>query len=83
MLARLLINSASVSYTHLDVYKRQRFQTFPDWFVFRGGLIAAGEQIGNAVPIRLGEILLRTVVAGIEMGLREIESRTHKDECLG
>ena len=38
-----------------------RFQTFPDWFVFKGGLIAGGEQIGNAVPIRLAEVLLRTI----------------------
>lgn len=38
-----------------------RFQTFPDDFVFRGGLIAGGEQIGNAVPVKLGEILLATI----------------------
>lgn len=63
----------------ITVRQAARFQTFPDWFVFQGGLIAAGEQIGNAVPIRLGEVLLRTVVAGIERGQREIESRTNKD----
>jgi len=38
-----------------------RFQTFPDDFVFKGGLIAAGEQIGNAVPVKLGEVLLASV----------------------
>lgn len=38
-----------------------RFQTFPDWFVFKGGLMAGGEQIGNAVPIRLAEVLLRAI----------------------
>ncbi|MFZ2632798.1 MAG: DNA cytosine methyltransferase [Desulfosalsimonadaceae bacterium] len=43
-----------------------RFQTFPDWFIFKGGLIAAGEQIGNAVPVRLGEILLKLIVEGIQ-----------------
>ncbi len=43
-----------------------RFQTFPDWFVFKGGLIAAGEQIGNAVPVMLGEILLKSVLEGIQ-----------------
>jgi len=48
---------------HHGITLRQaaRFQTFPDWFVFDGGLIAGGEQIGNAVPVRLGEALLRTV----------------------
>ena len=44
-----------------------RFQTFPDWFTFKGGLIAAGEQIGNAVPVRLGEILLKSVSEGIQI----------------
>ncbi len=42
-----------------------RFQTFPDDFVFKGGLMAAGAQIGNAVPVRLGEILLRAVSRGL------------------
>jgi len=38
-----------------------RFQTFPDDFVFEGGLISGGGQIGNAVPVALGEILLGTI----------------------
>jgi len=43
-----------------------RFQTFPDRFIFKGGLIAAGEQIGNAVPIKLGEIILSAVSEGLK-----------------
>jgi len=35
-----------------------RFQTFPDRFIFEGGLTAAGRQIGNAVPVGLGQCLL-------------------------
>lgn len=38
-----------------------RFQTFPDDYIFKGGLIAAGVQIGNAVPVLLGEVLLKAV----------------------
>lgn len=38
-----------------------RFQTFPDSFVFSGGLMAAGEQIGNAVPILLGQAILEKI----------------------
>jgi DNA (cytosine-5)-methyltransferase 1 len=38
-----------------------RFQSFPDDFIFSGGLMAAGQQIGNAVPIRLGEVIIRTI----------------------
>ena len=29
-------------------------QTFPDWFVFEGGPMAGGVQVGNAVPVHLG-----------------------------
>lgn len=35
-----------------------RIQTFPDSFSFTGGLMAAGSQIGNAVPVDLGRKLL-------------------------
>jgi DNA (cytosine-5)-methyltransferase 1 len=42
-----------------------RFQTFPDDFVFEGGLMAAARQIGNAVPILLGEVAIGSVVEGL------------------
>ncbi len=38
-----------------------RFQTFPDDFDFSGGIIAAGRQIGNAVPIALGVALIESI----------------------
>jgi len=44
-----------------------RFQGFPENFVFTGGLMAAGVQIGNAVPIPLGEAVLRATLAGISV----------------
>ena len=42
---------------HHGITARQaaRLQTFPDDFVFEGGLMAAGVQIGNAVPVALAE----------------------------
>lgn len=49
----------------ITVRHAARFQTFPDWFVFKGGLIAAGEQIGNAVPVKLGEVLLKAIAMGL------------------
>ncbi|MBU1663791.1 MAG: DNA cytosine methyltransferase [Gammaproteobacteria bacterium] len=49
----------------ITVRQAARFQTFPDDFVFKGGLMAAGVQIGNAVPIDLGEMLLRAVSRGL------------------
>lgn len=49
----------------ITVREAARFQTFPDKFVFKGGLIASGEQIGNAVPIKLGEVLLKAIAKGL------------------
>jgi DNA (cytosine-5)-methyltransferase 1 len=42
----------------ISVRHAARFQTFPDWFEFEGGLTAAARQIGNAVPVLLGKVLL-------------------------
>jgi DNA (cytosine-5)-methyltransferase 1 len=52
---------------HHGITMRQaaRFQTFPENFIFEGGLIAGGAQIGNAVPVKLGEALLKAVVRGL------------------
>lgn len=35
-----------------------RFQTFPDWFEFHGVTTERAKQVGNAVPILLGEKLI-------------------------
>lgn len=45
----------------ITVRQAARIQTFPDDFVFRGGLTAAGRQIGNAVPVDLGIVLIRHI----------------------
>lgn len=49
----------------ITVRQAARLQTFPDHFVFKGGLMAAGAQIGNAVPVVLGRHLLRAVLRGL------------------
>jgi DNA (cytosine-5)-methyltransferase 1 len=48
---------------HHGITARQaaRIQTFPDDYIFVGGLMAAGKQIGNAVPVALGEVLIRHI----------------------
>ena len=43
----------------ITVRQAARIQTFPDSYQFTGGLMAAGQQIGNAVPVKLAEYLLR------------------------
>lgn len=42
-----------------------RLQTFPEDFVFKGGLMSGGEQIGNAVPVDLAVALLRPLAAAL------------------
>lgn len=43
----------------ITVRQAARIQTFPDSFSFLGGLTASGQQIGNAVPVLLGKILIQ------------------------
>ncbi len=57
-----------------------RFQTFPDWFIFKGGLIAAGAQIGNAVPVKLGEVLLKSVSQGLNKKSNSKSGRNNTKE---
>jgi DNA (cytosine-5)-methyltransferase 1 len=54
----------------LTVREAARLQTFPDWFRFAGPPSAAFRQIGNAVPVRLGEVIGRAVLTSIERGER-------------
>lgn len=57
-----------------------RIQTFPDDFIFSGGLMAAGQQIGNAVPVTLAKFLvshikaLLTPVANAESSASKVEA---------
>jgi len=46
----------------ITIRQAARFQTFPEDFIFHGGLTAAGKQIGNAVPVKLGEAVLSHLV---------------------
>lgn len=42
----------------ITVRQAARIQTFPDDFIFEGGLMSAGEQVGNAVPVVLAQHLI-------------------------
>ena len=66
----------------ITVRQAARIQTFPDDFVFMGGLTAAGQQIGNAVPVVLGIALMKHIRKQLIVQLRsqrrqKISVRTH------
>lgn len=54
---------------HHGITLRQaaRLQSFPDWFVFEGGLMAGGVQVGNAVPVDMAAALLRPLKEAAEL----------------
>lgn len=49
----------------ITVRHAARFQTFPDDYVFIGGITSQGKQVGNAVPIKLGEVMIKTALESI------------------
>lgn len=51
-----------VEHHGITVRQAARIQTFPDSFIFSGGLMAAGKQVGNAVPVELGRLLIGSLV---------------------
>lgn len=71
---------------HHGITARQaaRIQTFPDDFKFSGGLIAAGVQIGNAVPVDLGTQLIRHITPLLRSarGWNEEPSTTDESEFV-
>jgi DNA (cytosine-5)-methyltransferase 1 len=56
MLAR-----ADGSVRYFTVREAARLQTFPDDYIFRGAWTEAMRQLGNAVPVRLAEVIARSV----------------------
>jgi len=60
MLAR-----ADGSVRYFTVREAARLQTFPDDYIFRGVWTEAMRQLGNAVPVRLAEVVARSVASSL------------------
>lgn len=56
-----MIRFADGSVRYFTVLEAKRLQTFPDDFVIQGAWGEAMRQIGNAVPVRLGEVIGRAL----------------------
>ncbi len=58
----------------ITVRHAARFQTFPDEYVFHGGIQSASRQIGNAVPVELAKVIIKHI--GIKLLQSEIAFKT-------
>jgi len=62
------VNPSKGRYIHPDqdraISPREaaRLQTFPDWFVFYGGMTSVARQIGNAMPVRLAKHIAKVFI---------------------
>lgn len=61
------------SYRYFTVREAARIQTFPDHFLFSGSWSETMRQLGNAVPVKLGEV----VATSVARKLRGSGRRTH------
>lgn len=61
-----MVRFANGEVRYFSVRESCRLQTFPDEYVFDGSWSENMRQLGNAVPVRLGEVVLRSVRLSLE-----------------
>lgn len=53
---------------YFTVREAARLQTFPDDYVFRGSWTESMRQLGNAVPVRLAQVVATSVATALQVG---------------
>jgi DNA (cytosine-5)-methyltransferase 1 len=66
------------SVRYFTVREAARLQTFPDNYVFRGSWSEAMRQLGNAVPVKLAEIVAGSVGATLRRRRKSDSSKQHR-----
>jgi DNA (cytosine-5)-methyltransferase 1 len=69
------------SVRYLTVRESARVQTFPDDYIFLGSWTEAMRQLGNAVPMRLAEIVGRSIAKALA-GQKAVEKQADGYEAL-
>lgn len=54
---------------YFSVRESCRLQTFPDEYLFEGSWTENMRQLGNAVPVRLGQVVVKSAKAAVEAHL--------------
>jgi len=75
----ILYPDGSVRY--LSIRESARVQTFPDNYVFLGSWTEAMRQLGNAVPVKLAEIVGKSVAKALA-GQAPQKSQRSSNEAL-
>jgi DNA (cytosine-5)-methyltransferase 1 len=60
-----MLRRSDGSVRYFTVREAARLQTFPDDFMFPGSWTETMRQLGNAVPVRLGEVVARSVAVSL------------------
>jgi DNA (cytosine-5)-methyltransferase 1 len=75
----MLVNGDG-SVRYFTVRESARIQTFPDGFVFHGSWTETMRQLGNAVPVALGHIVVRSVAE--QLIRAEMQRVSRQLDCL-